>query len=129
MSGMPEKETSTLTGNETQQVLQGHWSWRTHSELLNYFLVMQKACSNFFYKKNNCYGGKCNLNQNRRECAVFKAMTLSTEGALVYGFLIHLIFRDPRKPWDVVRPQFRLWCFVSWVHFLKFNQERGGQEN
>lgn len=80
---MLEKESSTLTGNETQQALQGHQSWRTRSELYNYFLVMQKACSSFFYKKIKCCGGKRNLNQNRREWAMFKAMTLSTEGAFM----------------------------------------------
>lgn len=33
---MLEKESSTLTGNETQQALQGHQSWRTVKLFLGY---------------------------------------------------------------------------------------------
>jgi len=105
---MLENESFTTTANETQQALLGHWGWRTRSELWNYFSVRQKACSNFFYKKVKCCGGKCNLNQNWRKRAMLKAMALSAEGAVAYGLVIHLIFRDPREPGDVVRPRFRL---------------------
>lgn len=98
-SGMLEKESSTLTGNQTQQALQGHGRWRTRSEPQNDFLVMQKACSDLFQKEIKGCGGNCNLSPNRRERAAFKA-TMPREGALICGSVV-LCFQRSQVPPDL----------------------------
>lgn len=82
MSEMLEKEIST--DHELDTAGPAGTLGMENSELQNDFLVMQKACSEFFHGMIKGCGRKCNLNPNRRECAAFKATMLLTGEALIY---------------------------------------------
>lgn len=78
---MLEKESST--DQELDPVGPAGTLGMENSELQNDFLVLQKACSDFFYGKIKGCRGKCNLNPSTRECAAFKAaMFWSVGGGL-----------------------------------------------